>query len=155
MSRPLSKARREVFLDAIRSGHTVRRACDIAEITPSWYVRERQRNPEFAAAYDEAKELGVQAIEQVAIDLALGKQRPVHYRGEVVDHVDEYSERMIELLLKARRPELYGDRQRIDHATPDGRPFPMALTFDPDKLSDDELAQLETILEKARPEQQP
>lgn len=45
-------------------------------------------------------------------------------------------------------------RQRrllVVHATADGKPFPVGLTFDPDKLTLDELRVLEQMLAKAQP----
>lgn len=54
--------------------------------------------------------------------------------------------------LERRYPDRYGRRQRVEHATPDGKAFPVSHTIDPSKLSDDELEALKRLLEAAQPD---
>ena len=65
-------------------------------------------DPDFALAWDEAVNIAADALEREAWRRAVeGFEEPVHYRGEVVGYVKKYSDRMLELLLKAHRPEKY------------------------------------------------
>lgn len=56
-------------------------------------------------------------------------------------------------ILERTRREQWHRSASVEHSTPDGRPFQIGTSFDPGKLSDDELAALRLMLEKARPEE--
>src|SRR5690349_22032287 len=58
----------------------------------------RDADPEFAADWDEAEQVGIDKLELVA------RQRAT----------DDKSDRMLEILLKAHRPEKYVERSRVD-----------------------------------------
>lgn len=55
-------------------------------------------------------------------------------------------------VLERTRRDRWGRRSVTEHATPDGKPFPVAHSFDPSKLSNEQLAQLQLLLEAARPD---
>jgi hypothetical protein len=60
--------------------------------------RARKSDPEFAAAWDEAFEAGTDVLEETAIKRAT-----------------EYSDVLLLALLKARRPDKFMERQRLEH----------------------------------------
>jgi hypothetical protein len=69
----------------------------------------RKNDPEFAAAWDEATSEGVDRVEDEAHRRAVEgyNPRPVYHKGEKVGEIREYSDSLLALLLKSRRPEVY------------------------------------------------
>jgi hypothetical protein len=78
------------FLNALRSGLTVTRACIEAEVAFSTVHSWRTHDPEFKAKWDEAIEQGTCRLEDAAVDRAIAG-----------------SDTLLMFLLKARRPEKY------------------------------------------------
>ena len=78
------------FLNALRSGLTVTRACIEAEVAFSTVHSWRTHDPEFKAKWDEAMEQGTCRLEDAAVDRAVAG-----------------SDRLLIFLLKGRRPEKY------------------------------------------------
>jgi hypothetical protein len=76
----------------------------------------RDRDPRFAAAWDEAAEDGTDLLELECRRRAVeGVDRPVFYKGQQVGTVKEYSDRLLIFLLKANRPEKYRDNFDLYH----------------------------------------
>jgi len=72
-------------------------------------------NPEFAAAWENALQEGIDLLEEKARQRAFeGIERNVYYQGKVVGKQKEYSDGLTMFLLKAHRPERYRDYQSID-----------------------------------------
>lgn len=90
------------------------------------------RNPPFVKRWNEAKVASVDALEQEARRRAIeGVERHKFHKGQPimrtivlpdgktakVHYVErEYSDRMLEVLLKANMPEKYKDRTAVDHS---------------------------------------
>lgn len=112
--RTLQRAR-EKFLHTLSRGLSVTAACEAAKIGRSTVYQWRDTDPEFAAAWVEALESGTDLLEDEARRRAYaGTDRPVFYEGKQCGAIREYSDTLMCLLLKARRPTVY--RERIDHA---------------------------------------
>lgn len=94
-----------------------------------WY----EADAEFAAAWDEALEVAIDALEGEAWRRAqTGVLKPVYQRGELVGKVREYSDTLMVTLLKAHRPEKY--RERFEHTGRDGGPVQVQVVYeDPDR----------------------
>ncbi len=71
--------------------------------------RWREKDAKFAAAWDEAAEKGVDGLEDVATIRAKGVEFDVVDKdGKVVGKkIEHNSDRMLELMLKAKRPHVY------------------------------------------------
>ena len=86
------------FLNAYSLGGSILRACEATGMSRSnpyrWSV-----DPDFSEALAQAKEAGVQRLEDWALYRATDQEPP--------------SDRLVEFLLKAARPEVY--RERVDH----------------------------------------
>jgi hypothetical protein len=105
---------------AIRGEATGRRRCpragsgDFVGIGRSTAWLWRQNDPEFATAWDEAVAEGVDRLEDEAHRRAVEgyNPRPVYHKGKKVGEIREYSDSLLALLLKSRRPEVYarGDK---------------------------------------------
>ncbi len=125
----LKPAVQRAFLIAFRECGIVRMAADAAGVYRRKVYEWKKRDPDFAAAFDEALEDATDALEKAAhqravtglvrkkftkdgeaiIDPATGQQ--------YVEH--EFSDRLLEMLLKARRPQTYS-RTTVEHTGPDG-----------------------------------
>ena len=102
---------REDFLTALRGTCNVSYAARTAGIGRRTAYDWRDADPKFAAAWNDAEEEAVDALEKVARDRAI-----------------DGSDRMMEILLKAHRPEKYVERIRSEHTGRDGGP--VAHTID-------------------------
>lgn len=86
--------REEEFLCWLREGHTVTYACEKVGISLSTVYKHRSDDTDFAERWAEAREMGVDRLEDIAIDRAVSG-----------------SDRLLEFLLKGARPDKYRDRQ--------------------------------------------
>lgn len=117
----LSRARgglwKRVFLAALEAAPIVSVACRIARISRKGAYQARATDREFAAAWDEAIEAGVDAVEASAFKSAVyGDERPVFHQGVCVGTIVEYSDAMRALLLKGRRRAVYGEKVETHHS---------------------------------------
>ncbi len=78
----------------------------------------------FAARWDEALQLGIDRLQDDAMRRALhGTPRGVFRNGQQVGSVQQFDNRLLQFLLKAHRPEVYGERGK---AAPPPLPFDLA-----------------------------
>ena len=89
------------FLTALRNSCNVRASCQAAGIHRSTAYEARQRDPAFAAAWQDALEDAIEALEAHARAMALA--------GDTI---------MTIFLLKAHRPEVYRDRYEVNVRQP-------------------------------------
>ncbi len=75
---------RDTFLAALRTIPVVRHACEACGIERSTAYRAREADAEFAKAWDEALEDGIDSAEQEAMRRAtVGFEEPVVYKGQL------------------------------------------------------------------------
>lgn len=111
----------KAFLTALAQTGVVRYAAEATRIARSQVYARRRSNPDFAAAFDLALDEAADLLELEARRRAVeGTEKPVYGRdagpnaGTVeVGRVREYSDRLLEFLLKGWRPDKY--RERHDH----------------------------------------
>jgi len=113
----------DTFIETLRNHANVRLACDKAGISRVTAYRWRNRWQTFADRWDEALEDATDTLEAVAWARATRKVAP--------------SDRLLVLLLKAHRPDKYGDSQRIEHTGADGGTIDVTVR---DGISDAERA---------------
>lgn len=89
-------------------------------------------DPVFAAQMEDARHDFVESIEGIATKLARGVERGVYFQGVRVATEIEYSEKMIELLLKANAPEKYRERSSVEHSGPNQGPINIQHLTDED-----------------------
>lgn len=132
------------FLDALASGHTVVHACRTIGITPQAVYKRRARDAAFATAWAEAEEYGVQVLEQEARRRAVdGVDKMVVSAGKLLGMERQYSDALLTLLLKAKRPEVYRDTVNIEVYI---RQAAIAAGIDPDAA----VAEAQAILKEAK-----
>lgn len=101
------------FFEAIvTSGGNVSRACERVRITRNTVYDKRDNDPVFAARLAEAKERGVDVLEDEAVRRAFeGVEEPVgFFQGVSYEVRTNYSDALIQFLLKGNRPNKYRER---------------------------------------------
>lgn len=77
--------------------------------------QHREKDPLFAELWQEAIDIATDELESAARSRAIGWDEPiVNKDGEVVGQRRVYSDKMMEMMLKAHRPDKYRDKQDID-----------------------------------------
>lgn len=92
--------KRELFIRVYVDTGDIAQARDSIGITASMYNEEIERNPDFRTQVEEAEPKANQILEERAIQMAL--------RG---------NDKILTLVLKAKRPEQYGDKIKIEQNT--------------------------------------
>lgn len=109
---------RDLFLRELRKRGNVTDAARKAKVDRSTPYRWREAEPAFAAAWDVALEEAIDRMESEAYRRAVeGTEKPLIGRvgkdeDGIVTYVTEYSDTLMNTLLKAHRPEKY--RERVD-----------------------------------------
>ncbi|HXF65635.1 MAG TPA: hypothetical protein VNK67_02905 [Burkholderiales bacterium] len=113
------KKDKAAFLEALAETANVTWACRAAGLPRRVAYEWREADRAFAKAWEEAVELGTDALEDEAIRRGhQGVDKPVYQGGRKVGTVREYSDTLLIFMLKARRPEKFKDRAEIDHKIP-------------------------------------
>lgn len=118
---------RKAFLATLADSCNVSEAARAAGISRRSAYEWRDADPDFRRDWDAAEQEAVDKLEKVAWQRATA----------------DNSDRMLEILLKAHRPEKYVDRVRQEVTGRNGGPI--GIQFDLSSLSDEELDQLERI----------
>ena len=115
----LQADRKQLFIIALRddSHGTVSRARMAAGgVDRSTLYKWRGQDAEFAAAWDEAVDDDTDEIEAAMSERAKGWKDPVRdASGNVVGFRWKYSDKAAEIMLKARRPDVYRERVDVRH----------------------------------------
>jgi hypothetical protein len=102
-----------LFLTALRQSPNISRAADAAGLSRQAAYKARDADPEFAADWDDALGTALDKLEGVAYDRAIGE-----------------SDTLAIFLLKSHRPQIYGDRNRLEVSGPDGGPVEFLAAID-------------------------
>lgn len=123
------------FLVALAEGPNVSAACRAVGIGRSTAYDHRRQDAEFARGWDDALDQGVDELVGECYRRARhGVERPVYQGGAKVGTVTEYSDTLAIFLLKSHRPEVYGDRSKVD-VTSGGQPQVQTILYMPVKGS--------------------
>ena len=134
----MNEERVERLLAALSEGASITKAAELSGIGRRTVYDWRAQDPEFSAAFEDAYQRGVAVLEDEAFRRAHdGVQRPVYYKGAIVDHVREFSDSLLMFLLKARDPR-FRDKTQVEMTGKDGGPI-KTEGIDFSKLSTDEL----------------
>ena len=138
---------RQNFLMALRETANVSEAARRAGISRRRAYDVRDVDPVFAAAWKDAVETAIDTLEAEAWRRGKeGWDEPVFYRGEIQRDAEgkpvtirKYSDRMLELLLKAHRPEKYRERYDVS-----GLPLSAPTVADLPNMTDEQLLAIMT-----------
>lgn len=116
--------RQRRFIEALADSGSVKRAAHAVNMTPegAYLLRRHKQGGEFRAAWEAALALGVQRLEDVAMERAIhGVEVPVYHFGQIVGTRRVYNDRLLMFLLRNRAPERFAaDGARglsaVDHA---------------------------------------
>jgi hypothetical protein len=99
----------------------VMRALEGAGISRNAAYSWRRDDPEFAAAWERALEIGITALEDEVHRRAFeGVLEPIYHQGEQCGEVRKHSDVLSMFLLKAHRPAKYRDNARMELTGADG-----------------------------------
>jgi hypothetical protein len=119
-----TRKREREFLDTLALTCNVSAAALAAGVGRSAVYQWRQVDPSFRAAWDEAEADAVDRLEGEAWRRAVeGVDRAIIFKGQITGTTKEYSDRLIEMLLKGHRPERFKDRVANEHSGPEGAPI--------------------------------
>lgn len=106
---------KQKFLEALLDvGGIEGAACKIVGINHATLIRHKDKDPEFAKAVEEHKALSADTIEAEAYRRAVqGVDEPVFFNGVTVGHVKRYSDRLLDKLLTAAKPDKYGNKSTV------------------------------------------
>ena len=108
---------REKFLAVLRETCNVSEAARAAAIGRRTAYEWRDADETFAADWDDAEQEAADKLEREAWRRAVeGVDKPVTHQGVITATYKEYSDRMLEILLKGHRPEKFTDRLKAEHS---------------------------------------
>ncbi|WP_230292975.1 hypothetical protein [Croceicoccus sp. Ery5] len=102
--------RQRRFIEALADTGSVKRAAHAVNMTPegAYLLRRHAQAGEFRAAWEAALALGVQRLEDVAMERAIhGVEVPVYHFGQIVGTRRVYNDRLLMFLLRNRAPERF------------------------------------------------
>ena len=104
--------RRATFLETLRQSANVSDAARRAGLSRGAAYSLRAVDPAFRAAWDDALEEALDALEAELRRRAIeGVEKPVFYGGKPCGTITSYSDQLGMFLLKCRRPEVFAGKQ--------------------------------------------
>lgn len=108
---------KQAFLESYAQWANISHACKMSGVARQNIYDWQEHDPEFAAQFHRAEAAATERLEKEAWRRATEGSpytRTSYYRGEPVgtDHKIEYSDQLMMLLLRARKPETY--REKVD-----------------------------------------
>ena len=114
--------KKRAFLAAYARCGTVTQAATLADIRRGTHYDWLKEDEAYVGAFAEAKEEAAEWLETEARRRAfLGTLKAVHYQGQRVDYVREFSDTLLIFLLKGALPGKY--RERIEHSGDEDNPI--------------------------------
>lgn len=117
----LSARRKRKFIVALAETGIISQACARAGWSIAIARGLRKSDPLFAEAWEDALEVAADAAEAEAFRRGVhGVEKDVYFKGEKVGKDVIYSDRLLELTLKARRPDKFRDNHKHEVETKGG-----------------------------------
>ena len=108
------------LLNEIANTGVMYRACHAHGVSYTQFAKIRKEYPEIEELVELAREFYREKISHVIHDRAVdGWSEPVFFKGEIIGHVQKFSDRLLELQAKRHCPE-YRDRSQVDHSVTGG-----------------------------------
>ncbi len=115
--RKLTKRKLDRFLIVLSQKANVTEACEAIGVSNQALYEYKKEHPTFASKWVSTVDQALDKLEQEAWRRASdGVDKPVHYKGERVDTIREYSDALLMFLLRGHRPNIY--RERPSEAPP-------------------------------------
>jgi hypothetical protein len=112
----IATKKKKIFLKVLAKTGAVVAAAKAAGYVDSQMVRRyRKEDTEFAEAWQEALDAAMDVWEAEASRRAFeGVVKGVYFKGQKIDEELQFSDGLAQFMLKANRPEIYGERKRVD-----------------------------------------
>lgn len=108
------RTRWDVFIDLLREWGVISKAAEGAKVNRRTAYERRAGNAEFARQWDDALQDFADSLEAEAIRRARdGIIKGVYHQGVLMNSEVQYSDTLMAQLLKAKRPDEYGDKLTI------------------------------------------
>lgn len=107
-------ARQRAFIEALADTGSVAAACKAVNMSTvgAYHLRRQPGAESFRAAWSAALDLGIQRIEDVAMDRALnGVDEPLYSYGQLIGTRKRYNDRLLMFMLRNRAPERFSQGQ--------------------------------------------
>ena len=102
------------YLKAVALWGTVTKGCEAAKVTAPTILQWREHDETFAIREKQARDALVDSLEAEAVRRGVtGVQRPVYQAGHLVGYQVEYSDLLLQLLLRANKPEKYSTKTDV------------------------------------------
>jgi hypothetical protein len=123
-----TKARRRRFLKELAATANVSASASAAGMSPSSAYRLRRLDAAFAEAWQDALDIGLDALEDAVMKRAIDGVEKTHFHaGKPVGTSKSYSDALAMFLLKAHRPQVYGEAKDLKKdAAASAAPDPVA-----------------------------
>ena len=104
------------FLECfVASGGRVLTACRWCKLSRQAHYNWLNQDPTYPPRFENAKQRAAQTLEDEAIRRAHdGTRKPVFHKGKIVGYVQEYSDSLMQTLLKASNRAKFGDRTQVE-----------------------------------------
>lgn len=105
-------ARQRAFIEALADTGSVAAACKVVSMSTvgAYQLRRQDGAEKFRAAWQVAIDLGIQRIEDVAMDRALnGVEEPLYSYGALIGTRTRYNDRLLMFMLRNRAPHRFTD----------------------------------------------
>lgn len=131
----------EAFLDGLREGWSIKKSAWAAGISSStawdWRYKseatkreDKSYKDDFWPRWKQAEQDGVDRLEDEATRRGVeGVEKPIYQQGALVGTVTEYSDTLLNLKLRGKRPEVY-NTERHEMSGPNGGAIPVAMEIE-------------------------
>jgi len=111
----LTPKKRKTFLAALEYNGNVTEASKAAGITRACAYVWRDKHPDFAEEWENAYQTATDRLESEAWERATnGTSKPVYQNGQLVGHIQQYSDTLLIFLLKGHKPDRFKERSQIE-----------------------------------------
>ena len=105
------------YLKEVALVGTVSAGCKAAHVDRLHVLAWRRDDPEFVVAEEHARETLIDSMEAEAFRRGVkGVQKPIYQGGVLAGYVTEYSDLLLQLMLRANRPDKYREKQDVQVA---------------------------------------
>ena len=112
----VTRLRAREWLEAMAITGNVSEACRISGLPSTSAYRLREKDAGFRALWLEAELIAADLLHAEARRRAYdGVDKPVYQQGVKVGVIREYSDKLLEVLLKAHKPDMFKDRKEVAH----------------------------------------
>lgn len=146
-ARARTDALQSAFLGAYRVWGIIGTACEVSGVNRDTVDNWRKADPSFSDRMASAKlEAADTAEEELRRRAIIGWEEPVYQGGNLVGTIRKFSDRMLELHIKALKPTEYRENVRLEASGPNGGPIETAAL---PVMEDHEKQALRKVLEDA------